>query len=267
MTEEYSLDKVSKEIQGGMAYYMNPVEALPLYRKSLRFAVARANGLSSNSWRIKVGSRGDAYVACRSHFPGLRISLHRSGRCHMAFDSNPRNGEGHYMDQWQAPSPTLAITEDAYFIPSFRLTFANYALRLDQERRDYQQGIWDKNEVYVESPESPYGTVISFLVVDKSIQEMKCLDSLGYPLAVMPAWPDRNLWVMVTHEYEKDMIRVAGDIARGAGDNLDQNAVREMNAMSEGKILTLTASVETTDGSRSFMPFPVEVREKEDGIA
>ena len=115
MTEKYSLDKASKEIQGGMAYHMNPVEDLPLHRKSLRFAVARANGLSSNSWRIKVGRRGDAYVACRSHFPGLRISLHRSGRCHVAFDSNPRNGEGHYMDQWQAPSPTLSIAEGRVF--------------------------------------------------------------------------------------------------------------------------------------------------------
>ncbi len=267
MTEEDSLEKMSKEMQGGMAYYMSSIETLPLHRKSLRFAVARANGLTSNSWKIKVGSRGDAYIACRSHFAGLRISLHRSGRCHVAFDSNPLFGEGHYMDQWQAPSPTLAIAEGAYFIPSFRLTFANFALRLDKGKRDYQKGIWDKNEVYVESPESPFGTVISFLVVDKSIQEMKCLDSLGYALAVMPAWLDRNLWVMVTHEPEKDMIRVAGDIARGVGDNLDKNAAREMNAISEGKILTLTASVETTDGSRSFMPFPAEVQKRHEVIA
>jgi len=254
-------------MQGGMAYYMNPVEALPLHRKSLRFAVARANGLTSNSWKIKVGSRGDAYIACRSHFPGLRISLHRSGRCHVAFDSNPRFGEGHYMDQWQAPSPTLAVAEGAYFIPSFRLTFANYALRLDKERRDNQKGIWDKNEVYVESPESPFGTVISFVVVDKSIQEMKCLDSLGYALAVMPAWLDKNLWVVVTHELEKDIIRVAEDIVKGVEDNSDQNAVREMNTIQGGKIMTLTASVETTDGSRSFMPFPVEVLDEQKGFS
>ena len=240
---------------------MNQVEALPLRRKSLRFAMARANGLTSNSWKIKVGSRGDAYVACRSHFQGMGISLHRSGRCHVAFDSNPQPGQGHYMDRWKAPSPTSTVDEGAQFIPWFRLAFANYALRLDQERRDSQKEIWDKNEVYIESPESPFGTVISFFVVDESIQEMNCLDALGYPLAIMPTWTDKNLWVMVTHEHEMGMIKAAMDIVKREGSNFDQDVIREMVKMQGGRILTLTASVETTDGSRSFMPFPVEMLE------
>ena len=60
---------------------------LPLRESPIRFGVLRRNGLSSNAWGVWSENSGDIYVACRDNMKELKISLHQSGKQHIAFTS------------------------------------------------------------------------------------------------------------------------------------------------------------------------------------
>ena len=79
---------------------------LPLRTGPIRFAVTMANGLTSHSWKVFTKG-GDAYVVCRESMKDIKVSLHKSGRQHIAFV----HGSGHEMtpgsrfwNRWWEPS-------------------------------------------------------------------------------------------------------------------------------------------------------------------
>ena len=258
--EEKSLEEIRAEMQGGMAYYVDPPKPLPIRQVPLNFAVIRKNGLSSNTSKIRRGSNGDIYIICRDAFDRFKVSLHRNGKCYMSFGSDLHTGGNRQMKRWEVPLPDLNLSQNSEIIPSFRFAFPSSALWLNQEKRDRQAKIWDKPHVFVESPESPFGTVVSFFLIDETAKNLKGKKSLGYPLVVTSAWPGRILWVLVNHEYEYGMLRAAGKIISQMGENLNEDAVEKIMAMPDGKVLTVTVSSRAADGSMYFMPFPIEIQ-------
>ena len=65
---------------------------LPLRTGSICFAVVTKSGLTSHSWKVFT-RKGDAYVVCRETMKEVKVSLHQSGRQHIAFIK----GSGHEM--------------------------------------------------------------------------------------------------------------------------------------------------------------------------
>ena len=241
-------------MQWGMACYMDPPGSIPLLESSIRFAICRRNGLSSNSWRVWVEKSGDVYIVCRDHLGGLKISLHQSGKCHVVCDHKGHLEGDRYMGKWER-----SFTDETKFVVPFRLLFPTSALCVKENKREGNSRIWGKNRIYIEAPETPFGTTVSFLIVEDTIKKMNMEKSLSYPLAVMSAWPGTRLWVIVSHEYEGKMLRVAGNIIRKIGDLLDEDVKEELAKEPDGKVFTITASGPTVDGSVYLMPFPVEI--------
>lgn len=59
---------------------MNFSSNLPIRGSEFRFAIGDAEGLTSNSCRIWVGSITDVYLAFGDMFKEAKVSLHASGR-------------------------------------------------------------------------------------------------------------------------------------------------------------------------------------------
>ena len=116
-----------------------------------------------------------------------------------------------------------ALNPATKHVVPFQLVFPTRALSVNQEHRDRNSKLWAKNRVYIEAPESPFGTRVSFRIVDDTFTIAKWEEPLSYPLAIMPAWPGTKLWVVVSHEYEWEMLRVAGEIIRNFGDIVSED--------------------------------------------
>ena len=253
------LDKMKEEMQGGMRCRMEPLEDIPLRQGPLRFAVYRQNGLTSNSWRVWIERQGDVYIACRDNFQGMKISLHKSGKCHIANEHKGHIDGDRYMGTWFGD-----VNEETLGTVAFRLLFPSPSLYLNQEKRDWHPKIWNKNRIYIESPEPPFGTIITFAIVKDSITHMDGRNALVYPLAVLPAWPGTRLWVIVSHDYEARMLNLAYNKINEGFDNISEENARvleqEVENCPSGKVIVLTISGAVEDGGRYLLPFPIEIR-------
>lgn len=251
---EKTLEEMKEEMDGGMKCYLNCSGSLPLKNNPLRFAVCRQNGLSSNSWRVWVERAGDVYIVCRDRFSGLKISLHQSGKCHAAIDNQPLSGGDRYMGKWEYP-----LVDETKGVLPFKLLFPNTSLYLNQESRDSLPRIWDKNQVYIEAPESPFGTVLYFIIADASIVRADLKESLSYPLAVMPAWPGTRLWVIVSHVYEGGMLRSLWECMGKALEQMNDETAEKMELKEEAQVFLIALRGWTDDGGPYLMPFPIEI--------
>ena len=153
--------------------------ALPLERSPVRFAVLMKNGFVSNSWRIFIEKPGDAYIVCRDSFNGQKISLHCSGKQHIAFDKSvtklPNFSGSRFMNQWREPK------FDNHAISTFDLFFPNWGIGLTPKQISESESKWKKNELFIIGHEKDM-TVISFYIVDKNRKNGLSWTKVCYPL-------------------------------------------------------------------------------------
>ena len=254
----------SQELSGGMAYYTNlrimRDVTLPIRESPVRFGVLARNGLSSNSWGVWSTKSGDIYVACRDNMKELKISLHRSGKQHIAFtfESDIEMTEGsRFWDQWWEPQ----FHNDTEAIPSFNLLFPSWGLSLNRAMRDANPKVWDKNQILVEAAESPEATVVSFVVTDDDL-EMRFNtvgESRSFPLAILPARAGKKLWVIAQQGPEGNMKELAG---HGIG-SIDVGLAEKLKGFSSGHVLGMCVTGLTKDGGAYMLPFPVQTHWKE----
>ena len=114
-----------EEPNKGIAYYKNlnlghDIE-LPISDSPVRFGVMRRSGQSSNCWRVWGDSKGNFYISARGHMKESKISLHESGRQHMAFTPESEhtlpNG-GRFISQWSQPELRRRFQVGAELLPS-----------------------------------------------------------------------------------------------------------------------------------------------------
>jgi hypothetical protein len=65
---------------------MHSRELLTMPERSVRFGVADSENRRAASWKCFGGGRKEVYVACRALAGCIKLSLHESGRWHVAFD-------------------------------------------------------------------------------------------------------------------------------------------------------------------------------------
>ena len=91
-----------------------------------------SGGSTSNAWRVWTDTR-DAYICCRDNMGEIKISLHGSGKQHIAFRSETgieMTPGSRFWNQWHEPP------QQDPAIPSFKLVFPPWGVRLTEEREE-----------------------------------------------------------------------------------------------------------------------------------
>ena len=246
----------------GMAYYKNlGIEndlSLPLRESPTRFAVMRRDGMSSNAWGVYV-AEGEIYIACRDHMKDRKISLHRSGKRHVALHSGLETTEGNrFLDEWWDPQ----CNDSAEMVPTFNLFFPSWALCLTEKIRN-ANAVWDTNQIYIEAAESPMATIVSFCVTDASlaIRFKSGGDSPSFPLAILPSQPGKKLWVIARHIPERNMRELAESGIMGLNLHLasDANLIEKVKMFPNGHVMGISIGGNTSLGGKYLMHYPVDL--------
>lgn len=175
---------------------------IPLERSPVRFAVLLKGGSVSNAWGVVVENTGDAYIYCRDNMKGQKISLHHSGRQHIAFDKSvtrlPNFSGSRFMNQWREPE------FDNQAIPTFCLLFPRWGVRLTPNQITESETIWKKNELFIIEHETEM-TVVAFYIVDESREMVYRGPRSVIHLCKLPLRPGKTLHAFAERQPEGNL--------------------------------------------------------------
>lgn len=175
---------------------------LPLTKSPIRFAILWKNGQTSNTWGVRVDKNGDVYIYCRDNMQEVKISLHKSGKQHIAYtkESGIEMIPGsRFWNQWQEPQ------HGNQAIPSFKLYFPNWGTRLNDEDRNKATSKWKKNQILIEADDNLL-TAISFIIIDKGTTLTKKEDGLpSCPIGVLSLHSGKKLCVIAGFQPEGNL--------------------------------------------------------------
>lgn len=192
----YEGERMAKE----MMVHIRHGLTLPLRTRKIRFAVTMKNGLTSHTWGVETRKAGDTYVYCRETMKEVKVSLHDSGRQHVAFTK----GSGHEMTpnsrfwkRWRQPSPDQRPP-----VPSVKLLFPSWGTTLgDMQRKPFRK-LWDTNEILIEGDEK-FMTAVLFFVMNKGHSLHQDTLPSG-TIAVMSLSEGKELHVIACRNYERN---------------------------------------------------------------
>lgn len=174
---------------------------LPLRRGPIRFAVVLNNGLTSHSWKVFTHG-GDAYVVCRESMKEIKVSLHDSGRQHIAFTK----GSGHeitpgsrFWNRWWQPSSGQCPP-----VPSVKLLFPSWGTTL---RIDAVRPKWKNTQLLIEGDDELVTSVCLFVREEDQNLRQTRLPSLT--LGVLPLRTGKELHVISCREEPRNLKKVA----------------------------------------------------------
>lgn len=220
-----------------MYIQLRPDLESPLKESPITFAVLWKNGQTSNTWGVRVEKDGDVYIYCRDNMKEMKISLHKSGKQHIAFTG----GSGIEMEpgsrfwkQWREPQ------HGQQAIPSFMLYFPSWGTRLSEEERNKATSKWNNNQILVEADDELL-TAISFIILDKGTTLTKKEDGFpSYPIGVLPLHSGKKLCVIAGFQPE-------GNLRQNA-EKAVQNVNNKNLQLEEGKILHACVTGDNQDG-------------------
>ena len=192
---------------------------LPLRTGPIRFAVLRRDGITSNSWGVRVKRTGDAYIYCRDGMKDQKVSLHASGKQHISINkSNPRMrafADNRFLNQWREPQHT----EKA--VPTLRLLFPYWGLVLNERQRRSAESVWENNNVLIPGHDEMV-TVVSFVLIDDGTRLRKEDGSPpSAPFGVLRLRPGKSLFVIASYEPERDLREKAVEALRAIASTTD----------------------------------------------
>ena len=179
---------------------------LPLRKGPVRLAVNMPNGLTSHTWGVRTEKKGDAYIFCRETMKEIKVSLHASGRQHIAFtkESKQEMAPGsRYWNKWSEPPQRQPP------VPSVKILFPSWATTLGEKHRNAARKKWDTNQILIEGDDELMTTVL-FFVVDEGHE----FNQTGLPsrtLAVLPVRKGKDLHVIACREHEDHLKARAND--------------------------------------------------------
>ena len=231
---------------------------LPLRNGPIKFAVTMSGGSTSNAWRVWTETR-DAYICCRDNMGEIKISLHGSGKQHIAFRSETgieMTPGSRFWNQWHEPP------QQDPAIPSFKLVFPPWGVRLTEDERRKTRRIrekWEDNQILLEGDDQLL-TVVSFVVLDES----KSLNFVGeYPkvlMGILPFVDGKNLLVVGGKEPERNFRDVMQEALFKIVQDPPDTVCAALEAQAEGEVLTMCATGDNPEGYAYLVAFPVEVK-------
>ena len=205
------------------------------------FAVIRQDLLSSNSWKVVVDKKGNAYICCRDTMKEIKTSLHKSGKQHVAFTSETKlltTYGSRFLHKMEEPQTYVGPE----LTPSFNLIFPSWGLSLSPKIRQADPTTWNNQVSFIAAAQEPLATTLSFVIVDSALD----LKSATYddPSIVTVTSLDLRLGkkLLVVRRYEDD-----GQLRQLAIDTVD-DANRNAEAIAE-----------SLDSDRSDTPFLLRV--------
>lgn len=223
----------------------------------MRFGVASPSGTVSVTWKCftQVGSgKADVYVACRSLAAPLKLSLHESGRWHVAFDSEqfPRlfepssQPDSRFSRIWQQPAP---LAEG--LVLACRIHFPWYAI-------DRRSGANERKVVWLPAPPEGKSTEVAIFLSARPFDATTWpgRDSMGTKLVGhLPT--DSGITATLVHHYTDSISTAFPPLPPG----------RYFNGATEedlvGKSNRALGWGQHTDGSVFFQEGPVSVVRRE----
>ena len=180
--------------------YTRKNRTLPFTESPIRFAVTKKNGLTSNAWGVRVEETGDAYIYCRDMMKELKISLHQSGKQHIAFTKGSElemTPGSRFWNQWREPPSQRPP------VPTFKLVFPGWTLSFNEEdRKKGRPKKWDTNDILIEADDKLL-TVVSFFITDTGcVPRQKGLPS--HPIGILPLRQGKDLCVLALREHERN---------------------------------------------------------------
>ena len=224
----------------------HPVDlTLPLHDGPLRFAVIMKNGLTSYSWNIFTRG-GDAYVVCRETMKDIKVSLHESGRQHIAFTK----GSGHEMtpgsrfwNTWTEPP-----LQKRPPVPSVKLLFPSWGTTLKLADRPK----WKDNNVLVEGDDE-FVTAICLFVMDAG-RHLRQTGLPSFTLGVLPLRTGKELHIIACRERPRNLKAVAEAGIRAINPNLS------LSADMVGAVMTVLFTGDDVAGCPYLLPLLVDVK-------
>ena len=184
-----------------ISYRFRKGRTLPLRKGPVRFAVVMANGLTSYSWKVFTKG-GDAYVVCRENMKDIKVSLHASGRQHIAFIQ----GSGHEMtpgsrfwNRWWEPS-----SKERPPVPSVKLLFPSWATTV---ALNANRSRWKDNDILIEG-DNKLVTSVCLFVMDYG-QSLRQTGLPSLTLGVLPVRAGKELHVIACREHPRNLRQVA----------------------------------------------------------
>jgi hypothetical protein len=143
--------------------------------RAIRFGVAnRNNKIRAETWKCRSPGKGEVYLFCRAIGDVLKLSLHKSGSWHVAFDSQKfsnlfedgNSPANRFAKIWNRPAPIITGMTLACHIytPWYAVTIQEQDL--------------EKNVTWIDAPPAGEAVDVAIFVTDKPL-----------PPSV---WPARN---------------------------------------------------------------------------
>ena len=166
----------------------------PLTRAPINFSVLRGDGLLSNQWGVQINKKGDAYVYCRDTPNAEKVSLHASGRQHIAMPSEETAHEDvgrRYGNIWKEPE------FESKAIATFSLIFPPWGIGIPRDVETLT-----KDELLIIGHREKM-VVVGFFVVDAG-RTMEVHMS-HFVLGQLPMKPGKTLHVIAWKEPHDDL--------------------------------------------------------------
>ena len=231
---------------------------LPIRKSPIRFAITMLDGSTSNAWRAWVEKGTEVYVCCRDNLSEVKISLHSSGKQHIAF----RGETGIHMvsgsrfwNQWREPS------KERLAIPSFRLLFPPWGVRLTAEDRSKTKEIrrkWDQNQVLIEGDDE-FLVAVSFVILDQETSLEPSGDHPNALIGLLPLGHGKNLFVVAGKEPEGDLKNV---VENGLSKIPPEIAEKLSSLQVDGKRSIACLTADHRNGYAYMVAVPVEASDQ-----
>ena len=228
---------------------------LPLRKSPIKFAVNMSDGRTSNAWRVWTEDSG-AYICCRDNFKEIKISLHRSGRQHIAFRQETgieMTPGSRFWNRWHEPPQQGPAT------PSFKLVFPSWGVRLTEADRSKTKAIrrkWDDNQILLEGDDEILVTV-SLLILDHLTTFQFVGDYPSALIGVLPLSGAKSLFVVASKEPEGNF---RSFVEAGLAAISPEHAVRILSSQEGGDIPVVCLTGDNPDGYAIMVFVPVEAR-------
>ena len=247
------LNSVEDIREGSWRVHLRSDREFPLREGPIRFAVMMKDGSTSNGWRAWVGKEGDAYICCRDNINDLKVSLHKSGRQHIAHtrqSGKETASEERYWNTWREPPVKGKV------IPSFKLMFPPWGVRLserDRNKTSTTRRKWGDNQVLIEQDERLM-VAVDFILRDEDF----LLDGSGHPIVILAVLPapvngrqNRQIFAIVRKEspehFRGIVQRALNKIPSGLGDK-----IADLRLRGEVPVACITGYGDE-DGSHAYM--------------
>ena len=224
-------------------------EDLPFRVGPLRFALLNSDGVSSDSWVVRVGNQGDVYIVCREADLEIKVSLHQSGTQKFTYRGIWRDGPVKLDRLWEEHRHYRGN----HARPSFTLMFHGFGLYLDEKWRRANPRTWSARHLFLHAPRRPLATLVAFAITDEDVSIM---DVVGYAvLAEIPIRPGKKLCVVAGYTSEDRMYRM---LQEGMERMLHESSQEDLSASFDEPFRVIGLSI-PEEGGPWLLCLPVQL--------